>query len=226
MSQRPKTVRVHCRFCGGEPRNHSVVTEHIERHESRDGDITAWNTYQIIKCMGCDSVQFRQYETCTESWNNSTGQLDEYDTYVFPDVVLRKHQPIDATHFPADIAKMYLETVQCFNVGANTLAGGGLRATVEAICRDRNVQGSNLQVRINALVQQGVLAQAQADLLHEERYVGNEALHEMNTPSDQDVRDGLEIVEGLLRTVYVLPLHAARLQQRRIGGQSTGQSSP
>lgn len=226
MSQQPVVVRVRCGYCGGEPRNHSVVAEHVERRESDDGDITVWNSYQIVKCLGCNAVRFRQFETCTESRNHFTGQLDEYDEFVFPDAVLRKHQPIDATRFPADVAKMYLETAQCFNVGANTLAGGGLRATVEAICRERNVQGHNLQVRIDALVQQGVLAQAQASLLHEERYLGNEALHEMHTPSDQDIRDGLEIVEGLLRTVYVLPLHAARLQQRRTGGASAPPANP
>lgn len=226
MSQ-SQIVQVQCSFCGGEPRNHAVVAEHTERHDSPDGDITAWNTFQIIKCMGCDAVRFRQYETCTESMDYSTGKLDEYDTFIFPSNALKKHQPLDATQFPADVGKMYFETVQCFNAGANTLAGGGLRATVEAICRDRNAQGGNLQNRIDALVQQGVLAQAQAALLHEERYIGNEALHEMHTPSDQDIRDGLEIVEGLLRTVYVLPLHAARLQQRRTGGQSSaGQTNP
>ena len=110
---------------------------------------------------------------------------------------------------------MYMETIKCFNAGAFTLAGGGLRAIVEAICQDRQVTGKDLATKIEALVKQGYLVQAQADLLHEERYIGNFALHEMKTPTKEDLEDGLKIIEGLMNTIYVLPLHAARLKDKR-----------
>ena len=59
------------------------------------------------------------------------------------------------------------------------------------------------------------LVQTQADLLHEERYIGNFALHEMKTPTKEDLEDGLQIIEVLLKTIYVLPDHAARLRTQR-----------
>jgi hypothetical protein len=219
MSKKSKEVGVCCGRCGGDPKNHCVVGEHEEHRGNEEIDV--WYTYQIIKCMGCDSVRFRQFETCSESRDWETGELDEYDEAIFPEGKAHKHQPIDNSGLPEDVAKMYLETVLCFNAGSNTLAGGGLRATVEALCLQQQVKGNNLEKRIDSLVEKGVLAKKQAEHLHEERYIGNEALHEMHTPSDQDLKDGLEIVEGLLRTVYVLPVHAARLQKRRTSKSST-----
>src|SRR2546423_1012881 len=83
MSKHPETVRVQCGRCGGGSKNHSIVSEHVV-HQGND-EIDVWNTYQIIKCMGCDSVRFRQFETCSESRDYETGKLDEYDEAVFPE---------------------------------------------------------------------------------------------------------------------------------------------
>jgi hypothetical protein len=91
---------------------------------------------------------------------------------------------------------------------------------VEDICIDKNINGSSLLKKIDALASQGYLTAAQADLLHEERYIGNAALHEMATPSKQDLEDGLEIVEGLIRTIYILPYKAKRLKVRREAKQA------
>lgn len=225
MPEGPETVGVRCDTCGGGVRPHCVLQEHVDTGESEDGSIWEYRTHQIVKCQGCTTVRFRQYRQSSEERDPETGDPDILDLRVFPEQPSQKWATKDSTQFPTDVAKMYRETVQCFNVGANTLAGGGLRATVEAICKDRGVKGKNLVVRIDGLVQKGVLAQAQADLLHEERYIGNDALHEMQTPSDQDVRDGLLIVEGLLHTLYVLPKHGERLKKKRTGGSATGKAS-
>jgi hypothetical protein len=53
---------------------------------------------------------------------------------------------------------------------------------VEAICIDRKVSGQDLQKKIDDLVSKGLLEKPQVDLLHEERYIGNAALHEILPP--------------------------------------------
>jgi hypothetical protein len=62
---------------------------------------------------------------------------------------------------------------------------------VEAICIDRKVSGQDLQKKIDDLVSKGLLEKPQADLLHEERYIGNAALHEILPPAKQEIEDGL-----------------------------------
>lgn len=225
MMNAPKTEKVICNRCGG-LRNHQVVGEHVESFEAAGGDITVWKNYQIVKCMGCEIVRFRQSETCSEAIDEETGQLEEYEIQVFPELPQPRRRAVDHNHFPDDVAKMYAETILAFNAGANTLTGGGLRATVEAICKDQKVAGGNLKDRIDNLVSKGVLAKAQADFLHEERYIGNDALHEMKTPTDQDIEDGLKIVEGMLNTIYVLPSHAARLKGKRAATTTATPPSP
>ena len=110
---------------------------------------------------------------------------------------------------------MYKETIDALNANIRKLAGGGLRATVEAICLDKNIKDGHLQNKIDELVKQQLLTTTQADLLHEERYIGNAALHELETPPAQDIEDGLGIVEGLINTIYILPSKAKRLKERR-----------
>jgi hypothetical protein len=113
------------------------------------------------------------------------------------------------------VGPIYAETVAAFSADCLILAGGGLRATVEAICKERKIGGKNLQEKIDALVSSQLLAKPQADLLHEERYIGNSALHEIERPSPSDVSIGLEIVEGLLNTIYILPTKAEELRKAR-----------
>lgn len=45
--------------------------------------------------------------------------------------------------------------------------------------------------------------------------MGNDAIHEMKTPSKQDLLDGLRIIEGLMNALYILPTHAKRLKSSR-----------
>ena len=117
-------------------------------------------------------------------------------------------------HLPEKVEQMYREARTAFASGAFTLCGVGLRAIVEALCRDQGLNG-NLAKMIEELVTKGHLARAQADLLHEERYLGNAAVHEMERPTKLDLDDGFGIIEGLLKTLYVLPEHAARLRKKR-----------
>jgi hypothetical protein len=214
-----KVVKVTCTECGGNARNHDVLREFkyewIEEEEDEYCGETFSINYQICRCKGCDTVRFRQ-----ESWDTIT--LDdegepEIFSRIYPEVSSSDRSPIEMHEFPKQVGRIYSETIIAFNAGALTLAGGGLRAIVEAICLDREVSGRNLQKKIDDLVTKGLLAKPQAELLHEERYIGNAALHEMLPPAKQEIEDGLEVVEGLMNTIYVLPLRAQRLKKKREG---------
>ena len=113
------------------------------------------------------------------------------------------------------------------NAGIRTLAAGGLRATVEAICLENGLTSGTLQKKIDELAGKNLLTASQAELLHEERYLGNAALHELETPAHHAIEDGLQIVEGLINTIYILPIKAARLRKARekkggVPNRSTG----
>ena len=215
-----RVLQITCTECGGNPRNHDILREfeyewsEDEEEEDEYCGENGCSTYQICRCKGCDTVRFRHEHWDTLIINDETGEPEKFSK-IYPEVSSSGRLPIEMYEFPKAVGRIYSETIIAFNAGALTLAGGGLRTIVEAICIDRKVSGHNLQEKIDDLVTKGLLAKPQADLLHEERYIGNAALHEILPPAKQEIEDGLVIVEGLMNTIYVLPLRAERLKKKR-----------
>ena len=171
--------------------------------------------------MGCESVKY--VTSKVDLWDRNDDE--EYDFKVYPDAPGNLQRRVAAItedeHIPESVWKMYKETIDALNADIRTLAGGGLRATVEAICIDNDIRKGNLQDKINELSNRNLLTKTQTELLHEERYLGNAALHELETPSSRDIEDGLGIVEGLINTIYILPKRAERLKKRREAKNNT-----
>ena len=238
MTENVKTMWVVCAACGHHSRKHGVLYQRIVELYTEEDQPPEFNQYhRLVQCMGCETIKYvisKSYWAVSDDtppWDNP-----ETDITVYPDAPGPNHQRSaaitqdEATDdgkllIPSSVWKMYKETIDALNANIRTLAGGGLRATVEAICLDKNIRVGNLQNKIDELVKQNLLTQAQADLLHEERYIGNAALHELETPSAQDIEDGLGIVEGLINTIYILPAKATRLKKRREFKQAGGLKS-
>lgn len=201
-----------CVECGGGQRRHEVLKQHVE---TGDPDIhLCRTTYEICKCMGCGTIRFRQGSLSEDDVDPDTGKMIE-SVRAYPEHRKERHTALDASSYPQPIRRMYLEAVRAWNAGAPGLAGGGLRATVEALCRDQGVTGRNLEKRIDALVAKELLAKPQAALLHQERFLGNDTLHQFLVPTDDELETGMQIIENLLTTIYVLPAKAKKMRSQR-----------
>jgi hypothetical protein len=207
-------VLIPCSSCGGNRKNHYIIKEHIDSWDIEEAGICGSSVYQICKCAGCNDIRFRIESSNSEDIDYRTEEPEVKES-VYPESKESSRSSIETFDLPDSIGRIYKETVIAFNAGALILAGGGLRAIVEALCQDKNVQGGNLQDKIDNLARQGFLASPQADLLHEERYLGNAALHEIVAPSKLDVQDGFDIIDTLLTTIYILPDKAERLREKR-----------
>ena len=191
-----------------------------------EGPDISWNSiYQICKCRGCDTVRFRRESSNSEEIDWETGQSMS-SVSIYPEFKPTNRNPLEMDGLPDRVEHIYRETIKALNAGAFTLAGGGLRAIVEAVCIHQKVQGKNLQQRIDHLASGGLLAKTQADLLHEERYIGNSALHEIAQPAQRDLEDGLQIVESLLSTIYIAPMKAERLKRQRLKKDAVKRNPP
>lgn len=95
------------------------------------------------------------------------------------------------------------------------LAGIGLRALVETVCKEREAEGKNLEQRIDNLVAQGVLTLDGAEFLHSLRIMGNQAAHEVKPHPVADLNLAFDVIEHVLTGVYLIPNRAAQLPQRR-----------
>lgn len=162
--------------------------------------------YLVIECNGCENISFRKEFHDYEDYHQIGD--DEYehsiDIEIFPHYI-DGHSPIDTDlKIPQVVNNIYRESLQAIQEGAFTLAGLGLRATIEAICNNKDVKGKNLQIRINTMQRIGMISKSDADRLHAIRFMGNDAAHEIKKAKKESVLIALKIIEHMLLSVYVL----------------------
>lgn len=162
--------------------------------------------YLIVECNGCGNISFRKEFHDYEDWYQIAE--DEYehsiDIEIFPHYI-DGHSPIEeGLKIPPVVDNIYRESLQAIKEGAFTLAGLGLRATIEAICNNKDIKGKNLQVRINTMQRSGMISKSDADRLHAIRFMGNDAAHEIKKAKKESVLIALKIIEHMLLSVYVL----------------------
>jgi hypothetical protein len=112
---------------------------------------------------------------------------------------------------PFSIYQIYQETHDTLCSKKPILAGIGIRAILESVCKVKKVTGANLEKRIDNLVTMGLIASDGADFLHRIRSLGNKAAHEVEAHTEQELAAAMDIVEQLLQAVFVLPLLASTL---------------
>jgi len=124
---------------------------------------------------------------------------------------------------PQNIRTIYRETIDALNSGSLILCSGGIRAIVEGVCNDKGITkgtvingagksivSKNLNGKIEGLHTAGYLTPENAAILHELRFLGNEALHSLSAPSHEELKIAINIVEQTLDNIYELQ-HKARM---------------
>jgi hypothetical protein len=105
---------------------------------------------------------------------------------------------------PKLIKEVYQQSLSAYAANATILAGIGLRATIEAVCTQLKVTGASLEKRIDALAKSGHISITDKRRLHAIRFLGNDAAHEVRQPKLQELKVALEIVEHLIKSVFIL----------------------
>lgn len=181
---------------------HSVLEEHIESYYEYRMD----TIYQIVQCCGCHTVSFRKVVRDYES----AYPIDDYEWDVPEDIscfpsILKGHRELEhVLDLPDTVREIYTQSIQAIKDNSNILAGIGLRATIEAICKDRCITGRTLEKRIDSLAKGGLISQKDAERLHAIRFLGNDAAHEIKKPDAKNLLIALRIIEHLLVNIYIL----------------------
>ena len=117
--------------------------------------------------------------------------------------------------FPIKTKRVYLETLEALNGQIPLLAAIGLRALIESICLEQKTKSKNLAGGIDELASMGLLSAKQAEFLHNHRFMGNEAAHEIVAPNPEHLVAAIDIAETLLKTIYILPAMAEQLKLKK-----------
>lgn len=191
-----------CRSCKSSTKHKVIGYKSIESNPEYYHDETK---YFFLECNGCTSVSLRKEHHDYEAYHQIGP--DDYEhpisVEIFPHYI-KDHSPIECLlEVPNIVERIYNESLLAIQEGAFTLASLGLRATIEAICNDKNVVGKNLEIRITAMQKSGMISKSDADRLHAIRFMGNDAAHEIKKAKEQSVLIALKIIEHILLSVYV-----------------------
>ncbi|MBX7057943.1 MAG: DUF4145 domain-containing protein [Leptospirales bacterium] len=208
---------VECPTCHSSTR-HSVerAVDWSEYYE--EPGIHAYATLQILRCNGCDTFSFRSIESNSEDIGDDVdGRMvlreraalypERPQRSIADELYLRE----DVYNVPEIIQAVYRETLAAAQGNFPTLVGIGIRAVVEAVCKDLKVKKRNLEQRIDELVKKAMLTPDGANILHRLRHLGNEAAHDMKPPTQAQIGAALKVIDHLLLGVYVLPKEASIL---------------
>jgi len=197
-----KDIRCFCNTCRNE-NNHRLLKDEtfsqIEKY-GKGYEETYWQVYQIVQCSGCDSVSFRLVFASTEDIDPETGTLNE-GVYLFP-VRDKFDVRLDFSCIPRSTRKVLRETLKAVNNECKILAGIGLRVIVESICAELEIKASNLEKKIDLLIEKGFASIKQGEQLHFLRDLGNKAAHEINEPTNEELSIAYEIIEAMLKVMY------------------------
>ena len=186
-------IRVFCGSCKQDT-NHDVL---CKKHAGSKDDGYYWSQeHWFCQCAGCDNFCYA-IETTTEDDLDGT-----WETYPSRE---GERQPIDRIYeLPVNVRIIYKEVVEAVNAQLSILAAVGLRALIEAICKERGVTGNTLLALIDGLSNKGVLSEKQAKILHSHRFLGNVAAHKAQLASREEILAALEIAESMMKPIYIL----------------------
>jgi hypothetical protein len=177
------------------------------------GNTFAWNvSYQIVQCLGCRTVSFREVSSNSEDYDHDEdGNVEYRETELLYPSRTEGREAIDDTELlPRDLERIYSEVLSALNNRQPVLAGIGIRAIIETVAKDKSAPGRDLSDRIDGLVTLGVLTKDGAAILHKLRVLGNISAHEVKAHGATELNLAIDVVEHLLQAVYVLPSHASR----------------
>ena len=202
MSSSKKSIKIFCGRCGRDT-NHHILCERSEGSK-KDDDYHWGIDHYFVQCAGCDNYCYALSRWDEDDWDPYSGEVTiHWDTYP----VSKGQRPSidDSDELPNKVNIIYREVIASINSNLHILSAIGLRTLIEAICKDRGVEGKNLEGLIDALAQNGILSNEQAIILHGLRFMGNVAAHEIKQAKPREILAALEIAETMMKTIYIFP---------------------
>jgi hypothetical protein len=204
-------ARFYCNICGTET-NHELKGKHSSTFFNEHQGFSEVINYKFWICMGCEHGLLQQ-----GYWNDMMEDNDEEYVY-FPacsrEAVTSKNYSKLKPHLKA----LYKEAITAYNHEAFILCAAGLRALIEGICQDKRIKGRNLKIKIDGL-RPFLPSKNIIRNLHQFRFMGNEAVHELAAPKPYELKLAIGVIEDLLNYFYELDHKSSQLRLLRQAGK-------
>src|SRR5262245_32716139 len=171
------------------------LTEHIALNVVAVTELPNWHCVVYLRCPKCSrpscAVMNLPDTRNAITWNNLQGQQGDLTQYrwqitsFWPSVP----GPLIPDHLPSDVERVYLQAERNFPIKGNEEAAGTMyRKALDISLKiiDPAVKGT-LKDRIEALVKQHRLTPSLGEWAQQIRLLGNEAAHEIDEPTREEV---------------------------------------
>lgn len=231
MTTKKKKEKIACARCVTQT-NHTLLLSYTTSWSDDENDVQGGTTHDFMRCDGCESGTYRKKSWFSEESGTSVLIYPPRDKKR----VRREPKSFDAMTSNSPLRSIYHQTIVAFNQDCFTLAGAGVRLILEGVCNEKkitegplfNTQGApvvnrigaavrvnNLEGKINGLAEKNFVSISQANDLHQIRFLGNDAAHELDMPTPRTINLAIDIVEHILEQVYVQPKKAKSLAARK-----------
>lgn len=211
-----KITSEHCNNCSG-TRKHDILyhdkvkwTEEIDERHSVEGS----NTYELLKCRGCEAVQYRHSSWFSEDWDPETGGPN-LKIECYPPPMYRKEPDwiqdfviVDGGSFfmpPINdvIRSIFKEIYIALQNDAPQLAILGIRALLEEVMIEKVGDKGNFVANLKAFEQEGFISKKQKEVIEPVIEAGHAAMHRGFRPEKYIVSRLMDVTESIIETIYV-----------------------
>lgn len=204
-----KSEKIHCNNCGGKTRHELLHHEDITWSEDIDKDFTinSADSYDLLKCCGCNRVTLRHQSWHSEDLDPENGRPYVDVTY-YPSPSFRK-QPkwlsefIFVCNFDDTIADLIREIYIAIQNDATRLAVMGIRALIENVMIDKIGDQGNFGNNLKAFCKEGYISSRQYEILESLLDAGHAAIHRAYKPEGKHVPHLMDITENIIETIYM-----------------------
>jgi hypothetical protein len=200
-----------CNFCR-HITEHQQIAKPFIRQEKYECDCFIIYLYQIWACSGCKDVTLEVLQSFDMDIDVGGDRLFKRVGYI-PNRVKYYHRLTEFDYIPENLFKTYDEIVNVFNCDHFLLCSIGLRSLLEGICVNLNISGKTLEDKIEGL--KLLLPEDLVHNLHQFRFMGNEAAHALEVPSQHTLRIAIELIEDILIYFYKLRYSSNDLRSLR-----------
>lgn len=210
-----QTVKGHCNRCLGTRNQFLLYSGKFEWHETDDrtGEVlfTERESYELLKCCGCDQVTLRLTEDAP--W------YDESSVRYFPPAVSRQ-RPRWMVSFgylmgsqTEHIRTLFNEVYSALQNGLPALAAMGVRALLEHVMVSTSGDQTSFAKNLAAFEAAGHVSPKQAARIKSILDVGHAAIHRSFVPDMADIHVLLDIAEHVVESVYIHDASVEKLEK-------------
>jgi len=221
-----KNEKIFCNSCKTRT-NHSILNEYNVSDEvsfEENGIVENLEigqfSYQIIKCNGCGSISFRyrnyrtEFYTFDEITNEEIFVAGKYYDNYFPERINGQLLIKQFPGIPKIIFEVYNEIINACNHNSFILCASGLRTITEAVCNYFKMEGDSLGNKIYNLGKYRLINKELSKSLRAHKFLGNDAVHNLISPTKEELRLSIELFEDVLNSLFTIPFKHNDLKNR------------